>query len=192
MHLTVKGKQLDVGQALRTYVEEQLGAITAKYFSNTVEATVVLSQEGPFYKADISVHVGRGILVQSAAEASEIYPAFDLAAGKIAKRLLKYKGRLRDHHAKEEVAEMANQYVLNGADKHEVAEEGEPAIIAEMPTHIGVMTVAEAVMYMDLADLPALMFRNSAHSGLNMVYRRTDGNVGWVDPSGNMGGNIKS
>jgi ribosomal subunit interface protein len=184
MHLTVKGKQLDVGQALRTYVEEQLGAVTKKYFSDTVDATVFLSQDAHLYKANISVHVGRGIMLESTAEASEIYPAFDLAAGKIAKRLLKYKSRLRDHHANENVEELANQYVLNA--EAETADEGEPAIIAEMPTHIGVMTVAEAVMYMDLADLPALMFRNSAHNGLNMVYRRADGNVGWVDPRGNL------
>jgi ribosomal subunit interface protein len=187
MQLTVKGKQLDVGQALRTYVEDQLGAVTKKYFSDTVDGTVFLSQDAHLYKANISVHVGRGIMLESTAEASEIYPAFDLACGKIAKRLLRYKSRLRDHHANENIEELATQYVMNGTDHHSDAnDEGEPAIIAEMPTHIGVMTVAEAVMYMDLADLPALMFRNSAHNGLNMVYRRGDGNIGWVDPRGNI------
>ncbi len=187
MHLSVTGKQLDVGEALRTYVEEHLGVITAKYFNKTNDVTVVFTHDAHLYKADITVHVGRGIVVQGTAEATEIYPAFDLAAGKIAKRLLKYKGRLRDHHAKETVAEMANGYVLNAGPDSAAPPEGEPAIIAEMPTHLGVMSVAEAVMYMDLADLPALMFRNSAHSGLNMVYRRSDGNVGWVDPRGNLG-----
>ena len=118
MQLTVKGKQLDVGQALRSYVEDQLGAVTTKYFNKTVDATVVLSQDAHLYKADISMNVGRGILLQSTAEASEIYPAFDLATGKIAKRLLRYKSRLRDQHANENLEEMATQYVMNGNDHH--------------------------------------------------------------------------
>ena len=186
MQVTVKGRQLDVGQALRTHVEEQLGAVTGKYFTNPLEATVIFAHDAHLYKADISVHVGRGIQVQTTGDATEIYPAFEAAADKLGKRLLKFKGKLRDHHHKESL-EAANQYVLEAGNSNDAGEDvGEPAIIAEMPTHIGVMTVAEAVSYMDLADLPALMFRNSAHKGLNMVYRRADGNVGWVDPRGNL------
>jgi ribosomal subunit interface protein len=188
MQLTVKGKQIDVGQSLRTYVEEQMDSVAAKYFNNPIDATVVFSHDAHLFKTDISVHVGRGILLQSTAEATEIYPAFDAAADKVAKRLRRYKRRLRDHHQKEVTEELARQYVLEGQAANDDEEpEGEPAIIAEMQTHIGTMTVAEAVMYLDLADLPAYMFRNSAHGGLNMVYRRPDGNVGWVDPKGNLG-----
>ena len=187
MQLTIKGKQLELGQALRTYVDEQLGAVTAKYFNNPLEGAVVFSQSAHLYQADITVHIGRNILVQSSGTATEIYPAFDVAAGKIAKRLLRYKGKLRDHHQRETAAELADQYVIeaNEGAGAESAEAGEPAIVAEMQMEITTLTVAEAVMRMDLADLPALMFRNSAHNGLNMVYRRPDGNVGWVDPRGN-------
>ena len=188
MQVTIMGKQMDVGAALRTYVEEQLGAIAGKYFSDTIEATVIFSQEAHLFKTDIQMHVGRGVMVQTEGQASECYPAFDLAAEKMTSRLKRYKSRLRDHHQKEAQHEIVNQYVLastNHDSSEEEAGEGQPAIVAEMETTIGTMTVAEAVMYMDLAGLPAMMFRNSAHNGLNMLYRRPDGNVGWVDPRGN-------
>jgi ribosomal subunit interface protein len=185
MQVTIKGKQMDVGESLRAYVEEQLGAIAGKYFSDTIEATVVISHEAHLYKADIQMHVGRGVVVQTEGEATECYPAFDLAAEKMTSRVKRYKSRLRDHHQKDAQREIVNQYVLESNNEAEEVSEGQPAIVAEMETTIGVMTVAEAVMYMDLAGLPAMMFRNSAHGGLNMLYRRADGNVGWVDPRGN-------
>ena len=183
MQITVKGRQIDVGQALRTHVEESLDGIASKYFGNAIEATVIFAHDAHLFKADVSLHVGRGIMVQATAEADEIYPAFDAAAGKTVKRLQKLKGRLRDHH-RDEAVEAAGSYVLEALPANDTGAHEAPAIVAEMPTHIGVMSVAEAVMYMDLADLPALMFRNSAHNELNMVYRRSDGAVGWVDPKG--------
>jgi ribosomal subunit interface protein len=204
MHLTVKGKQLDVGDALRTYVAEQLNTIAGKYFSNPIEATVVFAHDAYLYKADISVHVGRGMLLQSSADATEIYPAFDAACEKVGKRLRRYKRRLRDHHnaSERQTTEAANNAALsaresvihaepwsNTPDDHvdEEAEGTEPVVIAEMKTTIETMSVAEAVMRMDLGELPALLFRNGAHGELNMIYRRPDGNVGWVDPTSNKG-----
>jgi ribosomal subunit interface protein len=195
MNLTVKGKHLDVGDALRGFVEERLTALTEKYFSNPIDATIVFSQDAHLYRADISVRVGRGILLQSTAEATDIYPAFDAAAEKVGKRLRRYKRRLRDHHMHEAAAASAardndvpaRQYVIEAepalSDDNEDAG-GEPVIIAEMDTTIETMSVAEAVMRMDLAELPALLFRSGAHGGLNMIYRRVDGHVGWVDPRG--------
>jgi ribosomal subunit interface protein len=191
MNLTVKGKHLDVGDALRAHVREQLGAVTEKYFSNPLDATVLFVQEAHLYRADISVHVGRGILLQSSADATEIYPAFETALGKVGKRLRRYKRRLRDHHlhavaAAPEVA--ARQYVIESdatvddGDDQDVGTE--PVIIAEMDTTIETMSVAEAVMRMDLAELPALLFRSGKHGGLNLIYRRSDGHVGWIDPQG--------
>ena len=209
MHLTVKGKQLDVGDALRTHVGDTLNAIVVKYFDRPIEATVVMSKDAHLYKADISVHVGRGIMLQSNAEADLPYPAFDTAVEKIAKRLRRHKRRLKDRHqraegAAEVEAHPANQYVLqdrhddhhpdelqpdghdgvDGADGHGHGAngEGQPVIIAEMTTAIQTLTVGEAVMRLDLAELSALMFRNRAHGGLNMVYRRQDGHIGWIDP----------
>jgi len=190
MNLTVKGKQLDVGDAMRTYVQEQLSAVTEKYFSNPIDATVLFVQEAHLYRSDISVRIGRGILLQASAEATDIYPAFDAAADKIGKRLRRYKRRLRDHHLHNGQATVelpARQYVIeaeSGAASDGDDRGDEPVIIAEMDTTIETMSVAEAVMRMDLAELPALLFRSGAHGGLNMIYRRVDGHVGWIDPKG--------
>ena len=189
MNLTVKGKHLDVGDALRTHVEEQLSAVTEKYFSNPIDATVLFAHEAHLYRTDISVRIGRGIMLQSSAEATDIYPSFEAAAEKVGKRLRRYKRRLRDHHINGAIAAAeaeqvpARQYVIEAeASGDEEDPSAEPVIVAEMDTTIETMSVAEAVMRMDLAELPALMFRSGAHGGLNMIYRRPDGHVGWIDP----------
>lgn len=189
MNLTVKGKQLDVGDAFRGHVADTLDAVLGKYFGNPLEASVILSREAHLYRAQVSVHVGRGILLQSQASAEQPYGAFDTAADKIAKRLRRYKRRLRDHHRAEIESQRAQHYVLaaepDGADEQLAEADGKPVVVAESVSEIPTLTVGEAVMRLDLADEGAMMFRNRAHGGLNMVYRRTDGNVGWVDPKGN-------
>ena len=193
MQLSVKGKQLNVGDALRTHVSDSLSRILGKYFGDAIEVSVTISRDGHMYRAVVAAHVGRGIQVQARGAAEEPYPAFDTAAEHLAKRLRRYKRRLRDHRKdsgpKAETL-VAKQYILAGDDEEESAEDvdqGQPAVVAEMTTEIPSLTVSEAVMRMDLADQPALMFRNSSHSGLNMIYRRTDGNIGWIDPRGNRG-----
>ncbi len=193
MQLSVKGKQLNVGDALRTHVSESLSRILGKYFGDAIEVGVTFSREGYLYRAVVAAHVGRGIQLQAQGEADEPYPAFDAAAERLAKRLRRYKRRLRDHHkdtgpAPESLP--AQQYILASDAEEQAAEDeinGRPAVVAEMATEIPSLTVSEAVMRMDLAELPALMFRNSSHSGLNMIYRRSDGNIGWIDPRGNRG-----
>jgi len=196
MQLTVKGKQLDVGDALRTHVADSLTAVVGKYFNKPIEANVVLTKDAHLYKADIQVHVGRGIVLQSTADATEPYPAFDTACDKLAKRLRRYKRRLRDHHTAENGAEAlpARYQILEAEaeDHHDEAEapagngaDGahQPMVVAEMETSIATLSVSEAVMRLELAQAPALMFHNGAHGRLNMVYRRVDGNIGWVDPT---------
>jgi len=193
MQLSVKGKQLDVGDALRTHVDESLSRILDKYFGDALEVAVTLSREAHLYRAVISAHVGRGIQMEAQGEANEPYPAFDAAADRMSKRLRRYKRRLRDHNSKAaEAAPLpAQQYILAGEGPEESEDEsnadGQPAVVAEMTTEIPTLTVSEAVMRMDLANLPAMMFRNSAHGGLNMIYQRGDGNIGWIDPRGNRG-----
>jgi len=184
MQLSVKGKQIDVGDALRQHVEAQLKDITGKYFNNTLDAQVTFSREAHMFRADIAVHAGRGILLQANAAASEPYPAFDLAAARIASRLRRYKKKIIDlHHESHKHAEavIANSFVLN-SEEHEEEANDNPVVVAEMTTPIEMLTVSEAVMRLDLGDLPALMFRNKGHGGLNMIYRRPDGHIGWVDP----------
>ena len=193
MQLSVKGKQLNVGDALRTHVSESLSRILGKYFGDAIEVGVTFSREGHLYRAVVAAHVGRGIQLQAQGEADEPYPAFDTAAERLAKRLRRYKDRLRDHRKNAGPAPEslpARQYILAGDAEEQAAEDaidGRPAVVAEMATEIPSLTVSEAVMRMDLAELPALMFRNSSHSGLNMIYRRADGNIGWIDPRGNRG-----
>jgi ribosomal subunit interface protein len=192
MNLTVNGKGIDVGEALRTHVAENLGRVFEKYFSNPIEATATFSKQGYRFAAQISVHVGRGILMQAEAEAAEIYAAFDSALENVAKRLRRHKRRLRDYHREPADSYAARQFVL-AAETAESADVGDevndkngdasPAVIAEMEMDIPTLTVGEAVMRLDLAETQAMMFHNRAHGGLNMVYRRNDGNIGWVDPA---------
>ena len=192
MQVTVTGKQMDIGDALHGYVDANLAESVSKYFDNAIEGSVVFSRgaKGRQVRADLSVHVGRNILLQGHAETEDAYTAFDAALDRIAKRMRRYKRRLRDHRkaAEATAAMQARQYVLAAGDEDEeeaVTADGQPVVIAEMTTPIETMTVGEAVMRMDLANAPTLMFRNSAHGGLNVVYRRSDGNVGWIDPTGN-------
>lgn len=189
MQISVSGQHLDIGGALRHHVEESLAALVEKYFGDAIEAHVVLSREGQHFRADISVHVIRGLHVRGHDIADDAYAAFDIAAAHLGKRLRRHKRRLRDHHTSRRpaAAEPAQQYVLAGYDSEVDAEpveagEDNPVVIAEDSTEIEEMTVSEAVMRMDIADVPALMFRNAGSGGLNVVYRRSDGNVGWIDP----------
>lgn len=204
MQLSVNGRHLDIGDALRSHIEESLTSIFGKYFGDAIDARVTMSQTNHLYHAQVNVHVGRGIHLAAEAEADKVYAAFDGAADRIAKRLRRYKRRLRDEkkhaHAPLDVVE-GRHYVLSNAetaaapddDAPETVEvdaesngaDTQPAVVAEMTYEIPSLSVSEAVMRLDLADAPAMMFRNAAHGGLNMIYRRGDGNVGWVDPEGN-------
>ncbi len=186
MDVSVKGKHVDVGEALRGHVMDNLNANVRKYFDRALDASVTFSREAHSFRADISVHPGRGLVVQGGASAGDAYAAFDGALGRITKQLRRYKRRLRDHHKRRGAEETlpAQQYVLAAEREDEEAPvDGKPAVIAESPAEIATLTVGEAVMRMDLADAPVMMFRNSAHGGLNVVYRRADGNIGWIDPA---------
>ena len=182
MHLTVKGKQLDVGDALRTHVQEQLSHTAKKYFRDPIEATVIFSKEkNHLFKADISIHVGGGVVLQTEHEAGDPYPAFDVAGQRLAKRLSRYKDKLRDHRRNAPTEFTATYTTLQGENSE--AEGGtEPVVIAEMEMQVQTLAVADAVMLLELGDLPTLMFRNAKHGFLNTVYRRKDGNIGWIDP----------
>jgi ribosomal subunit interface protein len=190
MQLTVTGKQIEVGEALRDHVDAGLAAILEKYFKTAIEAHVVVAKEAHLFRTEISLHVGRGIVVNAGATGSESGAAFDAAAERIAKQLRRYKRRLRTHHsrAREEVAasERVRSYVLApiAEDAEEAAAEdgGWPAVVAETIAELPSLTVGEAVMRMDLADVPVLLFRNRSHGELNLVYCRPDGNIGWIDP----------
>jgi len=187
MQLTVTGKQVEVGNALRSHVESALEALLDKYFGTAIEAHAVFARDAHLIRAEISLHIGRGIVVNSHASTSDHYIAFDAAAERLAKQLRRYKRRLRDHHGKAhapaERAETARAFVLAPIDEEGDAAEGavdgeSPVVIAEMSTQLPQLTVGEAVMRMDLADAPVLLFRNRSHGVLNLVYRRGDDEFG--------------
>lgn len=191
MQINISGHQLDVGDSLRGHINDALDAIVEKYFGEAIDAAVVLTRERFTVRADIAIHIGRDIYVRAHESADDAYAAFDVAAAHLGKRLRRHKRRLRDHHAAREQAEnaRAQQYILapyepiDDEQEAGTSEAGDhPVIVAEDQTVIEKLTVSEAVMRMDLADLPAMVFRNAGNGGLNVVYRRADGNVGWIDP----------
>lgn len=186
MELTVKGKHLDVGDSLREHVRSNLTTAAAKYFREPIEATVVFTKEKNHrYKADISIHVGHGIVLEAHNEADDPYPAFDGASKNVVKRLSKFKDRLKDHHKRQGVSETtAAAYTTFAGNENEAEGGKEPAVIAEMDTQVPTLAVADAVLRLELGNAPALLFKNPGHGGYNMVYRRKDGNIGWVDPDG--------
>lgn len=189
MQLTVQGKQMDLGDALRTHVSDKLEDLNTKYFNRAIDATVTFSPEGhAFTKTHISIRIGKDIMVISDATENDPYVSFDQAAEKVAKQLRRYKRKLRDHHQKmddapEDHSMPALDYTLS-TEQNNDEEHEDHLVIAEIATNIQTMTASEAAMRLDLSDKPAFMFRNAAHGGLNMVYRRPDGNIGWVDPDG--------
>lgn len=188
VQISVKGKQLDIGDSLRQHATDTVTDMVTKYFHNALEAHVTLTRDAHLYRAEITVHPTRGTVVQASANANEPYPAFDEAAKTMAKRLQRYRSRLQDRHgpSHEEIAAdlQARSITLDTARAPEATEEHHDSmVLAEIKTPIHFLTVSEAVMKLELEDLPALMFTNKAHGGLNMVYRRNDGNIGWVDPA---------
>ena len=182
MNITVEGKQVDVGDALRTYVEENLVPTVSKYFDRALDATIVFSREAHNFRADLSVHAGRGVTMQGRAEAIDAHAAFDGALARIAKQLRRYKSRIQDHQKEPQGEVMAAQYSIIRSEESEEEISGAPTIIADMPHEIPTLSVSEAVMRLDLADAPVMIFRSRVNGGLNVVYRRADGNVGWIDP----------
>jgi len=185
MEVAVKGKGLDVGDTLRAHVEEQLGGTVGKYFAGALDAKVTVSREAHRFRADISVHPMRSVVVQGQGFAEDAYAAFEAAHERIAKQLRRYKRRLSDHHkGRTEDVFTAHSYVIAAeVQEEELPADGQPAIIAEMATEIATLSVGEAVMRMDLADAPAMVFRNRANGALNVIFRRADGNIGWIDPA---------
>ena len=189
MRITVQGKQVDVGDSLRSHIEDAIKSNTEKYFDNAVEGIATVSKDKHLFKSDITVHIGKEIHVQGRGSAEDAYAAVDESIERIAKQLRRYKRRLRDHHRDQDRVQVeAVQYtVFSGAEpEHDDVSEDvvSPTIVAELDKKIHKLAVADAVMRMDLADQPLLVFRNSANGNLNVVYRRDDGNIGWIDPTG--------
>ncbi|MFC7475995.1 ribosome hibernation-promoting factor, HPF/YfiA family [Dankookia sp. GCM10030260] len=206
MHVTVAGKQVETGEALQTHVREGLASITQKYFDHALEANVTFRRDvkgkGGVFACDINLKAGRNLFMRAEGEGVDAHRAFEVAAQHVAKRLRRYRRRVNEHARSMAEArvpdgtaevETATQYVLQHDDEAPEADEA-PAeamadgkridhslIVAEQVTEIARLTVGEAVMRLDLTHQTAMMFRNSGSGALNVVYRRADGCVGWID-----------
>ncbi|WP_438954834.1 ribosome hibernation-promoting factor, HPF/YfiA family [Cognatiyoonia sp.] len=187
MRYQISGKQIDIGEALQVHVQTELNEILGKYAGRPTEAVVTFSKSGQEYVCESVVHLSTGLTVQAKGSDHEIYAAFDASSEKMDKQLRRNKRRLKDHHKeRSQPVELysAGSYILDGIEDSAVAEEQDatPIIVAETETKIPSLTVGEAVMQMELAGTPVIMFRDEKSKKLNVVYKRDDGNIGWIDP----------
>lgn len=188
MRYQISGKQIDIGDALQTHVKTELGATVAKYAERPIDANVIFSKSGHEFVCEATVHLSTGLTASAKAHNTDIYGSFDDCSEKMGKQLRRYKRRLKDHHKdRAEPVELlgASSYILASSSEADAQEPEtlQPMIIAEMQTNIATLSVGEAVMHMELAGAPVLVFRKEDKEGLNVVYRREDGNIGWIDPS---------
>ncbi|MDB5684594.1 MAG: ribosomal protein [Sphingomonas bacterium] len=188
MEIRVSGHQVDTGDALRQHVDERLQAVAEKYFSRSISAQVTFGR-GPHdngFICDIVCHVMQGVILKGHGQGAEAHPAFDAAAAKIEKQLRRYMRRLKDRQSTSaagmgEIDGDAGYTVFQGGpDEEEPADN--PLIIAETRVDVPEASVSDAVMMLDLRNTAALLFRNSGTGSYNMVYRRNDGTIGWVEP----------
>jgi len=187
MSLRISGKQMNVGDALNGRIESRIGDVVGKYFEGGYSGSVTLEKSVRGFECDCTLHLDTGIVLQATATGHDPAAVFEDAAERIEKRLRRYKRRLKDYHGAARgrpAAEEAAYTVMAAPEaEEEVAVDFAPAIIAEMSTNVLTQTVADAVMQLDLTDKPLVVFTNAATGRTNVVYRRSDGNVVWIDPS---------
>ena len=190
MKITVSGQQMDIGSSLQEYVQNEIEQKVSKFFERAVGADVIFSKKGSFVHASIQVNEGTGVLptIRGHGESQDAHAAFDIALKRIEQQLRKYKARIKNHRhpstgsiaAKQEAFFEGHKYVIENKSEEAPSEEI-PVIVAERSHNIDTLTVGEAVMHMELANLPALMFINKKTGTIGVVYFRHDGNISWVD-----------
>lgn len=186
MSLQISGKHMNVGEALTTRIEDRLEEAVSKYFQGGFQGRVTLEKQGSRYACDCTIHLDSKFDLQGTAIDNDPTAAFELAADKLEKRLRRYKRRLKDHHANaSRDARMEASYSVfeQPNPEEEVPDDYNPVVIAESLTSIETQSVADAVMKLDMSDNPVVVFNNAGSGKTNVVYRRADGNIGWVDPN---------
>ena len=189
MDIRVSGHQIETGEALRTHVDERLSAIAEKFFARAISSQVTFGK-GPYdhsFTCDIVAHVPQGVVLKGRGSATAAHPAFDQAADRIEKQLRRYKRRLKDRHAQSAHAEASDEsvdaaYTVFAPPPEEEEVVDNPPVIVESRVDVPTASVSDAVMLLDLRNTNALMFKNSGTGRFNMVYRRGDGTIGWVEP----------
>jgi ribosomal subunit interface protein len=191
MPFRVSGKNLDIGDALRGRVSQRIAEATAKYFDGGYSGHVTIGKDGFGFRTDCVVYLDSGIVLEADAVAGDAYSSADQAAERIEKRLRRYKRRLKDHQAGRANGDAADQammavpsYVIEAPERGTEDEitEYNPVIIAESTTALNRMSVSDAVLQLDLTGAAVVVFRHAGHGRVNLVYRRADGHIGWIDP----------
>ena len=188
MQYNISGRHIHIGDKLNAHVERNLDQVISKYAERPTSAQATFSKSARQFTCEVTVHLSTGLSAQAKSHAPEIYASFDTCCEKLEKQLRRYKRRLKNHHkTRSSPIESfeAPAYILASSDDHHESDEPEslqPVIIAEIETKVPTLVVGEAVMQMELAGASMLVFRNQAHDGVNVVYRRDDGNIGWIDP----------
>jgi ribosomal subunit interface protein len=187
MKVLVTGKNLDVGAALRGHVEARVSEVAERYLDAAVKAHVVVEKLRGRFISDCSLRLSTGLVLQAHGEHTEAMASFEAAASHLERQLRRYKQRLKKHHrARPEPlrSEQAASFVIAAAEDDEdtAAQDLNPAVVAETPHSVPELSVGEAVMKLDISTVPFVLFRNARGGQLNVVYRRPDGHIGWVDP----------
>lgn len=190
MGLRISGKNINIGEALRTHVSERLKSVTEKYFDGSITGHVTVEPEGSGYRTDCTLHLASGVTIQADGRAQEVYASVDQTATRIESRMRRYKRKLKDRGAAQRdaaISEPMRYTVLSALDETEEApheSEFKPAIVAESEKTLQQLSVSAAVLELDLSGLPVLAFRHATTGRVNVIYRRNDGNIGWIDPGG--------
>ncbi|WP_439498073.1 ribosome hibernation-promoting factor, HPF/YfiA family [Bosea sp. (in: a-proteobacteria)] len=190
MSLRISGRNLDVGEALRGQAEERVAAALGKYYEGGFQGHVTVGKDGSAFKTDGVLHLSSGITLEASGTAHDAYASLDKMAERIEKRLRRYKRRLKDRSAatngREPVMEIPSYVIAAPAEEIEEIDLGStgdnPVIVAESTKSFHVMTVGDAVAELDLTGAPVVIFRHAGNGRMNVVYRRRDGNIGWIDP----------
>ena len=185
MTLRISGKHMDVGESLKGKIEDRITDAVDKYFGHGFKGHVNMEKQGSFFHCDCLLNLDSGITLQTSARESDAHASFERAAEKIEKRLRRYKRKLKDHHSGNNAQDLSVAYSVMSTpdDDEEITEDFAPLVVAESSISVRTQTVAMAVMQLELMDQPVNVFKNAANGEVNVVYRRTDGNIGWVDPS---------
>ncbi|MDZ5697202.1 MULTISPECIES: ribosome hibernation-promoting factor, HPF/YfiA family [Phyllobacteriaceae] len=187
MSLRISGKHMDIGDAFKSRIEGRIGEALDKYFDGGFAGRVTVEKSGSGFSADCTIHLDTGTVLQATHRAQDPQMAFDGAAERIEKRLRRYKRRLKSHSPAQGgngMLDMAYRVMAPASDEdEELPEDYAPTVVAESRMPLKSMTVASAVMELDMKDSPVFVFRNAGSNEVNIVYRRADGNIGWIDPS---------
>lgn len=187
MALRVSGKSLDIGEALKAHIHTKVGDALSRYVEGGYSGHVTVGKEGAAFRTDCLIHLKTGLTLQTESVAHDPHASVDLAAERLSRRLKRYKQRIRDFHGHDPAdapqGEEATAYVIEAPDEDEAAAAGAfaPVIIAESTTLMRQLSVSEAVIDLDMTGAPVLVFRHAGHGRVNVVYRRPDGHIGWID-----------